>query len=149
MGSGTIEFDNLNAEKGYRAARAYAQSKLANLLFTQELNRLLEKQGASVMATAAHPGWTVTGLQRGFMQTMSRVVGQKPPMGALPTLRAAVAKDVQRNDYFGPGGFMEMRGYPQKAETSAAAKDLNLANQLWQVSEELTQVKYNWNGKIN
>jgi NAD(P)-dependent dehydrogenase (short-subunit alcohol dehydrogenase family) len=145
MGSGTIDFDNLNAEKAYSASGAYAQSKLANLLFTLELNNQLEAIGSDVIATAAHPGWTVTGLQRGFMLTLSRVIGQKPPMGALPTLRAAVASDVQPNDYFGPGGFMEMRGHPVKVETSDAAKDPYLGERLWQVSEAFTGVQYNWN----
>ena len=132
MGSGTIDFDNLNAEKGYRAATAYAQSKLANLLFTLELNNQLETTGTDVIAVAAHPGWTVTGLQRGFMLVASHVAGQKPPMGALPTLRAAIAPDVYRNDYFGPGGFMEMRGYPKKVKSSNAARDAELAKRLWQ-----------------
>jgi NAD(P)-dependent dehydrogenase (short-subunit alcohol dehydrogenase family) len=90
-GSGTIDFDNLNAEKGYNASGAYAQSKLANLLFTLELNSRLGHVGAGTIATSSHPGWTVTGLQRGVLHAVSRVVGQSPPMGALPTLRALVA----------------------------------------------------------
>ena len=121
MGSGTIEFDNLNAEKGYSASGAYSQSKLANLL---------------------------TSLQRGLMLAASRVLGQSPPMGALPTLRAAVAADVQPDDYYGPGGFKEIRGYPKKVDTSDAAKDTELAERLWQVSEELTGVSYSWTDTI-
>ena len=97
-----------------------------------------------MFAVSAHPGWTVTGLQKGFLQVISRVVGQSPPMGVLPTLRAAVDNDAQPNDYYGPGGFMEMRGYPQKVDMSAAAKDGELARQLWSVSEELTNVSYDW-----
>ena len=141
---GTIDFDNLNAEKGYNAANAYAQSKLANLLFTLEMNRKLVEIDSDVIATAAHPGWTVTGLQKGFLHTVSEWIGQKPEMGALPTLQAALDPDAQRNDYFGPSGFMEMRGYPQKVETSDAAKDINLANRLWNVSEKMTGIRYHW-----
>jgi NAD(P)-dependent dehydrogenase (short-subunit alcohol dehydrogenase family) len=144
MGGGTIDFDNLNAEKGYNAAGAYAQSKLANLLFTLELNRRLEAHGSDVIAASAHPGWTVTGLQRGFMHTISRIFGQQPMMGALPTLLAATDPGVKRDDYFGPDGFMEMRGYPQKVSSSAAANDHQLARRLWDVSEELTGIRYAW-----
>ncbi len=142
MGSGTIDFDNLNAEKNYSRGGAYGQSKLANLLFTLELNRFFKEIGSDVLATSAHPGWTVTGLQRGLMHTISRLVGQQPAMGALPTLRAALAPDAQPSDYYGPGGMMEMRGYPVKVSPSAAAQDQELARQLWQVSEELTGVRY-------
>lgn len=141
---GTIDFDNLNAEKGYNARAAYAQSKLANLLFTLELNKRLQETGADVTATAAHPGWTATNLQRGLLHAVSRVVGQTPEMGALPTLRAAVDPQARPNDYFGPDGFMEMRGYPVKVEPSAAAKDLTVARKLWEVSEQMTAVSYQW-----
>jgi len=144
MGTGTIDFDNLNAEKGYQPANAYAQSKLANLLFTLELNSHLENIDSDVITTAAHPGWTVTGLQKGFLHTVSEWIGQRPEMGALPTLQAALDPDAKRNDYFGPSGFMEMRGYPQKVETSDAAKDVNLAKRLWEVSEEMTGISYHW-----
>jgi len=144
MGTGMIDFDNLNAEKGYHPANAYAQSKLANLLFTLELNRKLVEIESDVIATSAHPGWTVTGLQKGFLHTVSEWIGQKPEMGALPTLQAALDPDAERNDYFGPGGFIEMRGYPRKVEASEAAKDSNLAQRLWVVSEELTGVSFHW-----
>ena len=144
MGTGTIDFNNLNAEKGYHPANAYAQSKLANLLFTLELNRKLVEIGSDVIVTAAHPGWTVTGLQKGFLHTVSEWIGQKPEMGALPTLQAALDPDAQHNDYFGPGGFIEMRGYPRKVEPGDAAKDSNLAQRLWVVSEELTGIGFHW-----
>lgn len=144
MGTGTIDFDNLNAEKGYNPRNAYAQSKLANLLFTLELNQRFVEIGADVRATAAHPGWTVTGLQRGFLHTVSEWIGQQPAMGALPTLQAALDPEAQPNDYFGPGGLMEMRGYPKKVEPSAAAKDTQLAKRLWDVSEKMTGISYNW-----
>jgi NAD(P)-dependent dehydrogenase (short-subunit alcohol dehydrogenase family) len=149
MGSGTIDFDNLNAEKEYNASACYAQSKLANLLFTQELNQHFAEIKAEAMATSAHPGWTVTGLQRGALHAVSRVIGQRPPMGALPTLRAAVDADAQPNDYYGPRGFMEMRGHPQKVDSSDAAKDEALAKKLWAVSEEMTGITYDWPTQVS
>lgn len=144
MGTGTIHFDNLNAERGYNASNAYAQSKLANLLFTYELNRHLVETGSQVIATAAHPGWTVTHLQRGFMHILSAWFAQKPDIGALPTLRAAVDPTAQRNDYFGPGDFFEMFGYPTQVQPSKAAKDGKLATRLWRISEQLTGIRYFW-----
>lgn len=143
-GTGTIDFDNLNAEKGYHPANAYAQSKLANLLFTFELNRRLVEAGSGLISVAAHPGWTLTGLQKGLIHTISEWIGQKPEMGALPTLRAAVDPQVSRNDYFGPDSWMELRGYPKKVETSDAAKDPALAKRLWEVSENLSGVRYSF-----
>jgi NAD(P)-dependent dehydrogenase (short-subunit alcohol dehydrogenase family) len=142
MGSGTINFENLNAEQGYNAAEAYAQSKLANLIFTLALNRYFEESGSEAIAAAAHPGWTVTGLQKGILHAASRIIGQQPDMGALPTLRAATDPDVQPNDYYGPGGIMEMRGYPVRVDSIEATKDPELAERLWDVSEELTGVRY-------
>ena len=144
MGSGTINFDNLNAEQDYNASGAYAQSKLANLLFTLELNRQFQDIEADPIATSAHPGWTVTGLQRGILHGISRVIGQQPAMGALPTLRAAIDPDALPDDYYGPDGLMEMRGYPVKVGSSAAAKDTELAQRLWVVSEELTGIRFAW-----
>ena len=144
MGSGTIDFENLNAEKGYKASAAYSQSKLANLLFTLELNRRLSAIKADVIAVASHPGWTLTSLQKGLMHSISRVIGQSPPMGALPSLYAATAPGVQANDYIGPNSLlMEIRGYPKKVGRSSAAKDGALAKKLWDVSEALTAVSYN------
>jgi NAD(P)-dependent dehydrogenase (short-subunit alcohol dehydrogenase family) len=140
MGSGTIRFDNLNGEQKYNPMDAYAQSKLANLLFILELNRRLEASGASAIAVAAHPGWALTSPQKGF--SLNRLFAQSAAMGALPLLRAATAPDVQRNDYFGPGQMAEMRGYPRKAGRSAAARDAALARRLWQVSEEMTGFHY-------
>jgi NAD(P)-dependent dehydrogenase (short-subunit alcohol dehydrogenase family) len=141
---GSMDFDNLNAEKGYAKWPAYGQSKLANLLFTFELQRRLEASGSSVIATAAHPGWTGTDLQRhsGFISLMNRFFAQTPPMGALPTLRAAVDPEAAGGDYFGPKGFYEMRGYPVKVGTTDAARSEADAARLWAVSEELTRVSF-------
>ncbi len=142
--TGKIDFDNLQAEKGYRAWAAYSQSKLANLLFTLKLNKVLAEGGSSALAAASHPGWTNTNLQAhsGPMEFLGRFFAQSPEMGALPSLYAATAPDAKANDYFGPGGFQEMRGYPKKASRTDAAKDSAVAEHLWAVSEELTGVHY-------
>jgi len=141
---GRIDFDNLNAEKGYRANAAYGQSKLANLLFTYELQRKLEAAGSDTIAVAAHPGWTATNLQQhsGLIQFLNRFFAQTPEMGALPTLRAATAPDVQGTDYYGPGKRMEMVGYPKKVQSNGRSHDAAVAAKLWTVSEEMTGVAY-------
>lgn len=141
---GALDFDNLNAEKGYDKMKAYGQSKLANLLFTFELQRRLERAGSGLMATAAHPGWTGTDLQRhsAFIMLANRFFAQTPPLGALPTLRAATDPKAAGGDYYGPRGFYEMRGYPTKVGTTPAAKNQDDARRLWQVSEELTGVAF-------
>jgi len=141
---GTMDFDNLNAEKGYDKMPAYGQSKLANLLFTVELQRRLEAAGSSIVATASHPGWTGTDLQRhsGFISFLNTFFAQTPPMGALPTLRAAVDPLAESGDYFGPRGFYEMRGYPKKVGTTPAAQNELDARRLWEISEKLTGVSF-------
>jgi NAD(P)-dependent dehydrogenase (short-subunit alcohol dehydrogenase family) len=141
---GTMDFDNLNAEKGYDKMPAYGQSKLANLLFTFELQRRLEAKKSSVKATAAHPGWTGTDLQRhsGLIRFFNFFFAQTPPMGALPTLRAATDPDAKGGDYFGPKGFYEMRGYPKKVGTTPAARNELDARRLWEISEKLTGVSF-------
>ncbi len=141
---GKMDFDNLNADKGYKAMPAYGQSKLANLLFTFELQRRLEAAGSNVTATAAHPGWTGTDLQRhsGLFRFLNTFFAQTPPMGALPTLRAATEPTAEGGDYFGPKGFYEMRGYPVNVGTTPAAKNEFDARRLWEVSENLTRVSF-------
>jgi len=141
---GKMDFGNLNAEKGYSAMPAYGQSKLANLLFTFELQRRLEAKRSKVLATAAHPGWTGTDLQRhsGLMMFFNFFFAQTPPMGALPTLRAATDSLAKGGDYFGPKGFYEMRGYPIRVGTTEAARNEPDARRLWEVSEKLTGVSF-------
>ncbi len=141
---GKMDFDNLNAEKGYSAMPAYGQSKLANLLFTFELQRRLEAKGSKVVATAAHPGWTGTDLQRhsSLFRFLNTFFAQTPPMGALPTLRAVADPEAEGGDYFGPKGFYEMRGYPKKVGTTPAAQNELDARRLWEVSEKLTGVSF-------
>jgi len=147
---GSIDFDDLNWEhKPYRAWRAYGQSKLANLHFTAELQRRLSAAGSVVLANAAHPGYAATNLsfhtQRRWMDLASalgnRLLAQDEDGGALPMLYAAVA-DVPGNSYAGPGGFMEQRGTPKLVGRSNAALDAGVARRLWDVSEELTGVRF-------
>ena len=141
---GIINFDDLNWERGYPAQRAYGQSKLANLLFTYELQSKLAAAGQDTLAVAAHPGWTATNLQQhsSIIERLNPLFVQTTAMGALPTLYAAVAPDVRGGGYFGPDGFMEMRGYPTKVRSNKRSHDEVVAQRLWQVSEDLTQVHY-------
>jgi NAD(P)-dependent dehydrogenase (short-subunit alcohol dehydrogenase family) len=138
-----FDFDNLNAEKGYRKMAAYGQSKLANLLFTFELQRRLERTGSKVLAVAAHPGWTVTEIQRHSpMIEFFTPLAPGPDRGALTTLRAAVDPQARGGDYYGPRGIFELMGYPKKVRTSSAARNVTDAQRLWRISEELTGVCY-------
>jgi NAD(P)-dependent dehydrogenase (short-subunit alcohol dehydrogenase family) len=147
---GAIDFDDLNWErKPYRRWRAYGQSKLANLLFTAELQRRLSAVGSSVIATAAHPGYAATNLQFHsgsraydvFSVVANRVVAQDAEGGSLPTLYAAVA-EIPGNSFAGPGEFMEQRGAPKLVNRSSAAWDMDVARRLWEVSEQLTGVRF-------
>ncbi|NNK07691.1 MAG: SDR family NAD(P)-dependent oxidoreductase, partial [Myxococcales bacterium] len=126
---GKIDFSDLNWENGYKAQAAYGQSKLANLLFTYELQRRLAAAGKDTLAVAAHPGWTETNLQvhaKG-VKFLNRFLAQAPPMGALPTLYAATAPDVNGAEYFGPSGFLEMNGPPKKVKSNRRSHDQNVA----------------------
>ena len=147
--AGSIDFDDINWERrNYRAMPAYSQSKLANLLFTAELQRRLTELGSPVIATAAHPGIAATNLLRPDGRRLrvlaEKVIGlfaQSDEDGALPTLYAAVA-DVPGNSYAGPGGFLGGRGAPKLVGRSARARDEGTARRLWTVSEELTGVTF-------
>jgi NAD(P)-dependent dehydrogenase (short-subunit alcohol dehydrogenase family) len=143
---GKIDFENLNAEKAYDAAGAYSQSKIANLLFTYELQRRFEDANMDALAAAAHPGWTVTNLQVHWpmLRILNPFIGQEPTMGSLPGLYAATGPDVKGGDYYGPNGWFELRGSPTKVQSSDLSHDRTIAARLWKVSEELTGVKYSW-----
>ncbi|MGW6738933.1 oxidoreductase [Streptomyces sp. NPDC055013] len=142
-----IRFEDLNWASGYDPNRAYAQSKLANLLFTLELQRRLTESGSPVRALAAHPGYAATNLQshagsplmRAFMRIGNRVFAQDDKAGALPTLYAAT-QDLPGASYVGPDGLGEMRGAPTLVGRTRAASDAEVARRLWTVSEELTGV---------
>jgi len=142
---GKLDFHDLNWEKRkYKAWRAYGDSKIANLYFTYQLERKLKEKGNGTLAAASHPGWTATELQRhsGIASFLNRFFAQDIDMGALPTLYAAVGPDVKSGDYFGPSGFKEMKGYPKKVESNERSHDKDTAQRLWEVSEELTGVKF-------
>ena len=151
----SIDFDDLEAEHGYRPWGAYDQSKLANAMFVLELDRRLRAAGLDIVSAGAHPGFAHTNLQvsgprsggtslvaRG-MGLATRLFAQPARDGALPTLYAATAADVHGGDYFGPDGPGEMRGrHPKLVQFSAAAHDQAAAARLWAVSEELTSVTF-------
>ncbi len=150
---GTMDFNNLLFEdgKGYGRQRAYGRSKLANLLFTYELQRRFEAADADAEALAAHPGSSYTGLAdhmidrwylRPLVVLLRPIVTQSSAMGALPTLRAAVDPNAKGGEYYGPGGFMEQRGYPVVVQSNAASHNRADAQRLWQMSEQLTGVNY-------
>jgi NAD(P)-dependent dehydrogenase (short-subunit alcohol dehydrogenase family) len=142
-----IHFDDLQWERRYSRVGAYGQSKLANLLFTYELQRRLAPRGTTI-AAAAHPGGSATELTRNLprlIATLTTVVEplfQSADQGALPTLRAATDPAVLGGQYFGPDGFLEMRGYPKVVASSAQSHDVEVQRRLWTVSEELTGVVY-------
>jgi len=147
---GSIDFEDLQWErKPYKAWRAYGQSKLANLLFTSELQRRLTAAGSPVLANAAHPGYASTNLQfhsgRRLFDLVSvagnRLIAQDEDGGAQPTLYAALA-DIPGDSFAGPSGFMEQRGAPKLVGRSKAARDADVARRLWDVSEGLTGVKF-------
>lgn len=154
---GSMDPDDLSFHRRtYRPWQAYGQSKLANLLFTLALDHHARAAGAHLTAAAAHPGYAGTNLQfagpayaqnrvgRLITQGMNSVIGQSARAGSWPTLYAATQPDVAGGDYIGPGGLFEMRGHPEKADRSAAAKDVAMADRLWQRSEELTGVTFPW-----
>ena len=148
--TGSINFDDLNWEKrGYSGWKAYGDSKIANIYFTRELDKKLKENHLDLITTASHPGWTATELQRnsGIVEFLNKFFAQDISMGALPTLRAAIEKDLTGAEYFGPNGFMELRGYPVEVETNKLSKDEAIAKKLWEVSEELTGVKFEFDKK--
>jgi NAD(P)-dependent dehydrogenase (short-subunit alcohol dehydrogenase family) len=147
---GKIRLDDLNWERGgYQRWRAYGQSKLANLLFTVELQRRLQQAGSDVRAMAAHPGYAATKLQERtesfvqntIMAVTNRLLAQSEEMGALPTLYAAT-QDLPGNSYVGPDGFQEQRGHPTLVGRTDAARDEEVARELWRRSEDLTGVTF-------
>ncbi|MBX7549486.1 oxidoreductase [Streptomyces sp. NPDC004232] len=148
-GDGVISFEDVNLRGRYTPTRAYAQSKLANLLFTLELQRRLAEAGSPVRALSAHPGYAATNLQshhgsalmRGVMAVGNKVFAQSDRAGALPTLFAA-SQDLPGAAYVGPDGLGEMRGAPTLVGRSAAASDPAAARRLWTLSEEMTGVAW-------
>lgn len=148
---GKIEFDNLQSEREYKPMfQAYAQSKLADLIFSQELHRRLKAAGSPIMSTAAHPGYAVTNLQADHLRlglkllitAMRPFLSQDAAHGALPTLYAAVAAEAVAGGYYGPDGIAELKGYPTSVPLPKSALDETVAKRLWAESERLTRVKF-------
>jgi len=144
-----IHFDDLQWERSYNRVAAYGQAKLANLMFTYELQRRLAAKGAPTVALAAHPGGSDTELTRNIPRLLKPVVDvvwstftQSAEMGALPTVRAATDPSAQGGQYYGPDGLGEQRGYPKVVKSSKQSHDEAIQRRLWTVSEELTGVTY-------
>ncbi|AGB33347.1 short-chain dehydrogenase/reductase SDR [Natrinema pellirubrum DSM 15624] len=152
--NGEIDFDDLQHEDDYDKWDAYAQSKLANVLFAYELERRLLTADANAASMAVHPGYANTQLQlrgpeqsgsrlrKAAMRVLNTVAAQSAAMGALPTLYAATAPEAEGGAYYGPGGLMNMRGTPERQASSDRSYDEDTARRLWRVSSELTGVTY-------
>jgi NAD(P)-dependent dehydrogenase (short-subunit alcohol dehydrogenase family) len=142
---GNIAWDDLNAEKGYNRGQRYGDSKLANLLFVQELDRRLRAAGLPVTAIACHPGIAKTELGRHFgaFRFLFAAAGwlfNTAAMGAWPALQAATDPNAKPGGYYGSGGWREMRGPSGEATRTAMAQDPELARRLWDVSVEMTGI---------
>jgi len=145
---GKLDFEDLDwTKRKYSPWRAYGDSKIANIYFTDELDRRFKAVGVDVLSASAHPGLAVTDLKRTagmLVSAMVRVFGQNSAMGALPTLRAAVDPRTKGGEYYGPDGFQTMSGYPIVNKKSALAQNKDIARRLWDVSEKLTGVKFSF-----
>ena len=145
---GKIDFDDLQSEKRYKRWRAYAQSKLATLMFALELHRRLQAAGLAIRSVVAHPGAAKTHPQgqagapladRLFNALSNRLMAKSPEEGAVTYLYAATAVDLPGGSFVGPG---RRGGGPVTAEPNAKALDEEVAQRLWNVSEQLTGVSY-------
>ena len=138
-----VQFEDIQWERSFWPLGAYGQSKLANLMFTYELQRRLK--GTKTIAVAAHPGGSRTDMVSNA-PTIVRVIGvvlfQSAEMGALPTLRAATESGVSGGTYYGPGGIAEQRGYPKRVESNAPSHNEDAQRRLWAISEQLTGVVF-------
>jgi NAD(P)-dependent dehydrogenase (short-subunit alcohol dehydrogenase family) len=152
---GKIDFDDLQRERSYNNWLAYGQSKLANLMFAFELNHRAVKAGTGLKSYAAHPGYSATNLQfAGPARWYERlggtignlIIAQSAEMGALPTLYAATLPDLPGGSFVGPDGFLEGRGHPHLVTAAGKAYDQEAWRRLWEVSEELTGVRYSFDG---
>ncbi len=149
---GKMDFDNLLFEngRGYSPIKSYGRSKLMNLLFTFELQRKFDTSGIKSIAIAAHPGVSNTNLFQyledkmifKILKPLMSPFIQEKEMGALPEIRAAVDPNVKGGEYYGPGGFNEMKGFPVLVQSNAASHNLEDAKKLWEISEKLTGVKF-------
>lgn len=149
---GNMDFSNLLFEggRGYSPIKAYGRSKLANLLFTYELQRRFDENRMDCLAAAAHPGISQTNLARyiegkiwfKLLTPLFMVISQNAGMGALPQIRASVDPDVHGSEYYGPDGLGEMKGYPILVKSNKDSHNPEHARKLWEVSEKLTGVRF-------
>jgi len=142
---GNIDFDDINWEKRkYNPSKAYADSKIANLYFTYELAKKLNHEKKDIKVTAAHPGWTRTDLQKHswYMLMLNPLFSQGADQGVLPTLRAAFDPNAHSGEYFGPSRFFEMHGSPIAVKSNERSHDAEASKKLWEISEQLTNIKY-------
>lgn len=142
--NGKIDFDNLKIEKPYSSMREYNQSKLADLMFTLELQDRIQNKNLKTISVAAHPGLTKTELNRHskIMTVLSNIFTQNAQMGALPTLYAAIEPKVKGGEYFGPSNFFETFGYPKPSKIAKHTFDKAVRLKLWQVGEAACGVKF-------
>ena len=151
--AGRIDLDDLQSERRYSPWPAYSQSKLANLLFTMELQRRADRAGADITSVGAHPGLSATNLTLSgpgagrplvgrIADAVAKVFGQSAQLGAWPSLYAATMPDVRGAEYFGPNAFGGWRGHPERTTAKPPAYDPDIAAQLWARSAELTGVAY-------
>ena len=137
---GELDLDDLQwKQRSFKRMASYGASKIANMLFTLELQRRFEAAGASTLAAACHPGWTATNLQKTspLFRWFNPLFAMKPWQGALPTLYAAVSPDAAGGGYYGPDGLGTWRGYPAPNKPAAASTDAEAAKRLWELSEQL------------
>ena len=141
---GNISFDDIHWEsRKYVPWKAYGDSKIANLYFTNELGRRMQAAGLDVITTAAHPGYAATGLQKGFfMKFLNVVIAQSGFMGAMPTLMAATDSVASSGNFYGPSGFAQQRGWPKLVTPNKLSQDEDIAEKLWTTSEKLTGVNF-------
>jgi NAD(P)-dependent dehydrogenase (short-subunit alcohol dehydrogenase family) len=142
---GRIDLQDINwTRRRYKGWPAYSQSKLANLIFAIELQRRLAAVGSPARSVAAHPGWTATELQRStdIGRLANPLFAMRPAEGALPVLRAAIDRDAEGGSYWGPSGRLELSGPPVRARIGVRALDQSVALRLWELSEELTGVAF-------
>jgi NAD(P)-dependent dehydrogenase (short-subunit alcohol dehydrogenase family) len=151
---GHIVFEDIPKPARYDEGRQYAMSKLANVLFAVELDRRLKAAGRTIRSIAAHPGYSATNLQLvgprmkgarllgAVMRFANAVIAQRPEIGALGTVYAAVGEDLVGGEYVGSNGWLELRGLPEKCSASAEARDPVVARRLWELSEKLTGVHF-------
>lgn len=152
---GKMDFDNplFEGGKDYTPMKSYSRSKLANLLFTNKLQKQFEQNKLDSIAVAAHPGGSNTNLGRHLedkfwfkmMTPLFKLMTQDQAQGALPQIRASVDPSVKGGEYYGPGGWGELKGLPVKVKSNAASHNNEDARKLWELSEKLAEIDFNFN----